>query len=56
MVSSFGPKNNEMFSRISALDSKKRSNQKKKALHYNNYVFFDIIGLIKFLIQPLIRG
>ena len=47
---------NEILLRISALASKKRSNQKLKALYYTNYGLFNIIGIKKFLIQPLFRG
>ena len=56
MESSFLPKYEQNILRISALASKERSNQKIKALYYTNYELINMIGVIKFLIQPLFRG
>jgi hypothetical protein len=58
-MSSFLPKYEQNILRISALASKERSNKitiRIKELYYTNYWLFNIIGIIKFLIQPLFRG
>ena len=62
-----GPKTNETFLRISALASKKGSNQKIKALYYTNYGLFrgfyqevsglfNIIGILKFTSNVMMQS
>ena len=55
MRSSFLPKYERNILKISALASKERS-KKNKALYYTSDGLLNIIGILKFLMQPVFRG